>query len=238
MNLTYLAQRQLDDYDRRQPGLLFADAAFSLTEAQAYELQLAVAALRRSRGEAVGGYKIGCMSERIRSQLGISHPVIGHIFAGDLHVDGCTLDHGQYAGLAIEGEFAVRIGENIGAIPPAFPVIELHNYVFRGASPTAAELIANNAIHAGVVLPQEIAVPAHPGNSIEVWINGERKGAADSSAADGLRALVERLEPFGIRLRKGQIALTGSPLPLYRVEPGDRIEVRCEGMPPVTAVIA
>jgi 2-keto-4-pentenoate hydratase len=243
-----LAQRQLDDYDRRQPGLLFADSSISLTEPQAYEIQIAVADLRRTRGEAVAGYKIGCMSESIRRQLGIAHPVFGHVFASELHVSGCTLEHSGYDGLAIEGEYAVRIEEDIvnadwlqrnwpRAISSVFPVIELHNYVFRGPRPTSQELIANNAIHAGVVLPPEGSLK-DLSEPIEVRIDGEPKGACTAAIAAGLLALVERLEPFGIQLRKGQLALTGSPLPLYGVGPGDRIEVSCAGLPPVATVIA
>jgi 2-keto-4-pentenoate hydratase len=204
----------------------------------------------------VAGYKIGCVSEIVRRQLGLTHPVFGHVFTGELHAGGCTLDHTRYAGLAIEGEFAVHIDRDIDGAewferdprPPisaVFPVIELHNYIFRGSGPAAPELIANNAIHAGVVLSPEEPLPSTLENlrePISVWINGELKGVSDGSAvagsiAAGLLTLVERLEPFGIHLRKGQLALTGSPLPLYRVGAGDRIEVRCEGLPTVSAVI-
>src|SRR5437588_1824395 len=236
VNPILLAQRQLADYDRRQPGLLFGDSGFSLTEDEAYRLQLAVAELRRSRGEAVAGYKIGCVSESVRRQLGLTHPVFGHVFAGELHAAGCTLDHTRYAHLAIEGEFAVRIATDIDSaawlrqnlpqsVSRVFPVIELHNYVFHGAGQTAEELIANNAFHAGVVLPPEAPLRfawQDLSGPISVAINGELKGASDATAAGGaiassLVSLAERLETFGIRLRKGQIALTGSPLPLYPV---------------------
>jgi 2-keto-4-pentenoate hydratase len=36
---------------------------------------------------------------------------------------------------------------------------------------------------------------------------------------------LEHLTRYGQRLGAGQIVLTGSPLPLYRVAPGDRIDV-------------
>src|SRR2546425_1470957 len=113
MDLAQLAKRQLEDYDRHRPGLLFADDAFSLTVEQAYELQIQVAALRRRRGESVAGYKVGCVSESVRRQLGLSHPVFGHIFASELHASGCVLDAARYEGLAIEGEFAARIAGDL-----------------------------------------------------------------------------------------------------------------------------
>ncbi len=47
---------------------------------------------------------------------------------------------------------AVRLGDGV-EIVRVFPVIELHNYVFRSATPALQELVANSGLHAGVVLP-------------------------------------------------------------------------------------
>ena len=47
---------------------------------------------------------------------------------------------------------AVRIGPD-RTIAAAFPVIELHHYVFRGPRKTLPELVANNGLNAGFVLP-------------------------------------------------------------------------------------
>jgi 2-keto-4-pentenoate hydratase/2-oxohepta-3-ene-1,7-dioic acid hydratase in catechol pathway len=69
---------------------------------------------------------------------------------------------------------------------------------------------------------------------LSVWKNGERLGTETGRALqDGpfgsVMRLVEYLERFGRTLRSGQLVLTGSPLPLYRVTAGDRIEVRQTG---------
>ncbi len=79
-----LARRQLADYDARRPGRLFADSAAALAVEEAYALQLAMAQLRRERGERVVGYKIGCVSPAVRRQLGGEHPVFGHIFESEV----------------------------------------------------------------------------------------------------------------------------------------------------------
>jgi hypothetical protein len=52
------------------------------------------------------------------------------------------LSHASYANLAVEGELAVRLGD-AAEIARVFPVIELHNYVFRSETPNLQELIAN-----------------------------------------------------------------------------------------------
>lgn len=247
MDLAQLAQRQLDDFDAHHPGLIFEGDSLSLTHAEAYDLQFRVAALRESRGEQVAGYKIGCVSETVRRQLGLNDPVFGHVFQSELHSSGCVLDPTCYEGLAIEGEFAVRIGEDIErAASPVFPVIELHNYVFRSSTGAAQELIGNNAIHAGVVLPaiESFSIDREDlrHEPISVWINGELQGTSEGSAAPevirtSLLSVTRHLERFGTCLRKGQLVLTGSPLPLYRVQLGDQVEVRCGRFPSVTASI-
>jgi len=132
------------------------------------------------------------------------------------------------------------------AISAAFAVIELHNYVFRGSSPTAPELIGNNALHAGVVLPPREPVVRDPEvllhEAISVSRNSRILGTAAGSALPqgpfaSIVWLAEHLTRFGGHLRRGQIVLTGSPLPLYRVAAGDHIAVISNTVEPITAMV-
>jgi len=230
-----LAKRQLADYDRHRPGSIFESGGVSLSIAQAYELQLAVAKLREKRGEAIVGYKIGCVSQAIRRQLGLDRPVFGHVFATEIYLTGAVLDSALFEGLSIEGELAARVGEHISDIASIFPVIELHNYIVRSPQLTAQELIANNAFHAGVVLPEQ-EHPIHDltkalGVPISVFRNQELLGNGPAVSSleeilDNLRELTAHLAAFDARLKMRHLILTGSRLPLYRVAAGDRIEVR------------
>jgi 2-keto-4-pentenoate hydratase len=133
-----------------------------------------------------------------------------------------TLQTALYAGLALEGEFALRLGEDAGLVASEFAVIELHNYVVRRSLLSAQELIANNAIHAGVVLPLdesrrlsgEIELIEEP---ISVLRSGQTVGSTTGGAlAGGPAASIPRLrahlDRFGRRLLPRQIVLTGSPL--------------------------
>ena len=155
------AARQMADYDAHCPGTMFAEGVV-LDVAAAYELQSAVAQLRAGRGERIIGYKVGCTSPSIRAQLGIDHCVTGRLYESEQHVTGSVLSRAGFVNLAIEGELAVELSREpeaadfaAGGIPACvarvFPVIELHNYVTHGERPSAGELIANNAIHAGFV---------------------------------------------------------------------------------------
>ncbi len=224
---------------------------------QAFELQIQVAQLRLERGESLAGYKIGCLSEAIQKQFGLQRPVFGHVFSTELHSSATSLDSQFYDGLAVEGEFAFRIKQDVPdaawlrkrreqAIATVFAVIELHNYVFRSTPPVVQELIANNALHAGVVLPDQENPSANfdalLNEPISVFKNGTLLGTTTGSALPGgpfgsLLQLVEQLGDFGIRLKRDQIVLTGSPLPLYRVSSGDHMEVECQRLAPVTVEI-
>jgi 2-keto-4-pentenoate hydratase len=245
-----LAQRQLADYDAHHPGLVFEQDAGLLSIADAYTLQIEVAQLRQARGEELAGYKIGCLSPAVRLQLGLDEAVFGHVHATEVYSDRTTLDAATFDGLAIEGEFAVRLSADIPDpasleqaprefVESVFPVIELHNYVFRGSSPTAPELIGNNALNAGAVIGNVEPALLEPdqllAETISVRINDELVGAADAGAISGgplasLVHLVKRLHSFGIHPRKGQILLTGSPLPLFPVRAGDHIQVQCPNL--------
>lgn len=258
MDFHELARKQLAGYDLHQPGLIFANNALTLTIGEAYELQVEVARLRQTRGEPLAGYKVGCVSPSMQAQLGISGSVFGYVYATELHSSGVVLDPERFNSLAIEGEFAVRLAADIPdaawlrvhpreAIESTLAVIELHNFVFRNFPHTAAELIANNAIHAGVILPLRETLFESPDEmldaSITVSKNGSELGSATGGALPGgpyasLLQLVDHLARFGQRLRRDQIVLTGSPLPLYPVADGDFVEVRSNRSETVTARVS
>lgn len=256
--LDLLARRQLADYDAGKPGTVFAELDFTLSIEDAYRVQLRQAALRKARGERIAGYKVGCMSEAIRAQLGLDQPVFGHLYAGEIRGSGVGLEASQFDSLAIEGEFAFRIAEDIPdaawllanadlAIASCTVIIELHNAILRApVAMRGPELIANNGIHAGVVVPDEDGPHLDPASladePISVIKNGEVLGRATGESLPGgplasLAWLVGRLHRFGKRVERGHLVLTGSPLPLYPVAPGDRIEVRCERLSPVSATV-
>ena len=222
---------------------------------QVYELQSAVAQLRCDRGERVIGYKVGCTSPTIRTQLGIDHCVTGRLYDSEQHSSGAVLSRERFANLAIEGELAVELSRepaekdfsNIeipACVARVFPVIELHNLVMRGEQPSAGELIANNAIHAGVVAGSGVRL---------IDIRGERplESAALSIFADdrlleecsgpalvqtihsSLKWLTAVLNGRDDRLSAGQIILTGSISSLISIAEDCNVRVNA---PPLGSV--
>jgi 2-keto-4-pentenoate hydratase len=231
--LDALAARQWRDYRSRQPGTCFADPDFALDLPAAYALQAAVAALRIADGDRVAGYKVGCTGPGTIAQFGMAGPVRGFLYASELHPNGTTLPAAAFAHLAVEGEMALRIGPD-GEIAAAFPVIELHHFVFRAPRKTLPELVANNGLNAGAVLAdaawQSSRAALAPGATLSVHINDRRYGPAGpwplpGGPAASLAWLRPHLAAAGLALRAGDIVLAGTPLGLYPVTAGDRVAV-------------
>lgn len=248
------AARQLADFDARRPGSLFADG-LELNVEDAYALQATIADLRYQRGERLVGYKVGCTSETVRSQLGIDHSIFGRLFDTEQHTSGATLARQRFANLAIEGELAVELARApiaddfaAGTIPACvsriLPVIELHHHQLRGAQPSAGELIAHNAIHAGVVAgagvrPEDLRDSEW---SLEIYADDQRLACCAgpqliATIHTSLHWLTHQLHASNERLQAGQRILTGSIPPLLGVSTACRVRVVAAPVGEVTAEI-
>jgi len=239
-SLESIARRQLSDYRAGTPGTFFAGGALDLD--QGYAVQDLVASTRIAEGDTLAGYKVGCTGPRVRAQFGMDGPIRGCLFSSELRRSGARLAYGAFANLAIEGELAATLGEG-GRIARVFPVIELHNFVFRGARPGLPELVANNGIHAGVVLPDTfVGGDLEAAGYLKIEINGrlveEGPAAGVPGGPSGSLAWLERhLKAFGRVLAPGQLILTGTPLALIPVQPGDRVRVLAENLGHVDAFV-
>lgn len=210
---------------------------FALTQADGYAIQRELAARRCATGDAVIGYKIGCIGPAIVSQFGMSGPIRGRLFRHERRRSGDPIYAAAAVNLAVEGEMAVQIGEH-GRIIAAYPVIELHDFVFEGAQRTLPELIARNGLNIGVVLPDAARIKTlHDWSTatiLTVLVNGS---AIDSgplwafpgAATEALAWLERSLAAEGLSLKSGDLVLTGTPLGLHPVRPGDHVEVAIDG---------
>jgi 2-keto-4-pentenoate hydratase len=236
IDLQDLAHRQLRDYRARQPGARFADPGFVLDLTRAYALQDAVAALRVSGGDRLIGYKVGCTGPGTVQQFGMAGPIRGCLFESEVrqHCDVLTAD--DFANLAVEGEMAVRIGSD-GGITAVFPVIELHHFVFRSLNKTLAELVANNGLNGGIVLPHAGWLASQDyvdrRGVLSVRINGRLIASGDLwPMSGGVRASLEwlrdHLTKASLALHPNQLVLAGTPLGLYPVGQGDHIAVQVD----------
>ena len=160
--LSKYAFKMLHDYDSNTPGTIFRDN-FRISVEDAWRIQSAVTNLREQRGEEVIGYKIGCVSKDTQLKMGFNKPAWGRLWKSEVHSDGVTLEKSNFTNPAMEAEFGIVLNRDLtpelvnldyilDSIETIHPIIEIHNLVFNGDPPFGAELLANNAIHAGVVM--------------------------------------------------------------------------------------
>jgi len=229
---------------------------------EAYALQRRFAALRVARGEKTIGFKVGCTGPKIRAALGIQESVHGFLWEGEQRASGAALRASQFRRLGIEGELALWLLSTEGPVDQWLveyePVVELHHFAFDGPPggvvSRAFELIARNAIHAGVVHAggrskrcrlSEVPLDA----PITVTIDGrvvEQPVLRDLELA-GLRGpvatvtwLVERLrrEGNGEELRAGDLVLAATPGSLIPLDAGSRLSVEFMGLCSGCTVVA
>ena len=253
-SLTTLARRMLSDYDRTEPGTAFAEG-LRLTPPEGWRVQAAVAALREARGERVVGYKIGCIDLGNRQRMGLDHPACGRIWSSELYETGALLPRAKYANPAMEAEFAITLAGDfpsdeavkdagISLIEAIYPVIEIHNLVLHGDAPHGAQVLANNAINAGVVrgaavAPPQIGQPTDlklifDGETVDEW-DGLRWPA---DMLQGIDWLADQLAAQGLSLKQGDLILTGAFGPPLPIGPKGRVDVTSSAYGDVSATFA
>lgn len=198
------------------------------------------------RRECLGTCRLEGRRYVIQNQLGLRQPVHGYLWKTEAWISDCQLPARRFANMAIEGEIALRLERNVPTTLLAdldnvadfvecwFPVIELHNHVFRGRKPTSQELVAGNAIQAGFISPVgpgERDLASLDRAEIRIEIDGglvEHKSVVSlpNGPLGSLRWLVSALTRHGLNLKKGDVVLTGSPGRLIPIKAGSSVVVR------------
>ena len=229
--LIELAKKQLLDYRNYKPGSCFSNPNFSLGIKEAYLLQDMVTNLRIAEGEKVIGYKVGCTGPGTSALFGMNGPIRGTLFREEALKTGVKINRNEFCNLAIEGEMALSL-DGHGNIKSVLPVIELHNFIFRGQKKTLSELIANNGINAGVVLPnQEWFRPRacfNPDAKLSIKIDDSVVASGSLWPTNGgpeesLNWLGKNLMEYGIKLLPNYLILAGTALGLYPVKEGNEV---------------
>ena len=235
--LELFAQKILEDYDKKNPSAIFKDK-INISNADALNIQSEVSKLREKRGEEVIGYKIGCVSNETQKKMGFTQPAYGRLWNKELHADGINLNKKNYTNPSMEAEFGIKLNRDlnpnlissdyvIDSIESIYPLIEIHNLIFYGDTPHGAELLANNAIHAGVILGPENKLPKnnittdlkliYDKEIIDIW--PDKKWPYDMLSE--VQWLVKELAKINNTLKKNNLILTGAygfPVPINKKE--------------------
>jgi 2-keto-4-pentenoate hydratase len=223
----------------------------------AYALQRGFKALREARGEKVIGYKAGCTGPKIRASLGIKESVHGYLWAGEQVENGAVLSEAQFRRLGIEGELGIWLLSTTGEpgewVVEYEPIIELHHFEFDGVPEERAfELIARNAIHAGVVhgngkkrcllreIPlQEPITVTIDGKVVEAPVLQELELVGLCGPLATITWLQQRLlqEGNGEELKEGDFILAATPGGLIPLDAGSELHVDFMGLRSTCSVV-
>ncbi len=221
----------------------------SLSLAEAYEVQRLVIAGRVRNGERPVGYKVGCTSPAIRTQMGLEEPICGILMAPHIHSGDAVFPASQFVQPAVEPEFVIVLARDLSdpvgpeeaiedAIDSVMAGVEIHHFKFWDDRPTSQELIASNGVHASLVMAKERVRPQDVDwQAAGVVIEKNGAAVASGTAAEimggplvSLRWLVNHLVQRGEGLRAGDIVIPGSPTELVPVVAGDAVRTDIVGV--------
>lgn len=212
---------------------------------EAYAVQSALRTRLAPRLGAVAGWKIGCTSRVMQDYLGVDHPCMGTLFAGQLRHGAATLRAADYRKLGLECEIAVRMAADVGpgedpaaAVGAVMCSVEIVEERFADFAVCAKEsLVADDFFSMGCVLGEARALADLPDLRTlrgGFAVNGEDIATGLGAAIygdplDALRWLAEARAPEG-GLRAGEVATLGSVVKTIYPRAGDRVEARFEGL--------
>ena len=231
--LDRFANKILEDYDSKNPGIIFKEK-IKISNEDALTIQSKVSKLREKRGEKIIGYKIGCIAKETQKKMGFIQPASGYLWESELYNSGVNLNKRDYTNPAMEAEFGVTLNRDImpelttfdyvlESIETILPLIEIHNLIFYGNKPHGAELLSNNAIHAGIIIGSKTKLPMknfetdlkliYDKEIIDTWDN--KKWPNDMLSE--IEWLVKEQSKKNNYLKKGDLILTGAygfPVPI------------------------
>ena len=184
---------------------------------------------------------------------GVHEPVYGAIYNTEVHHRRAKLSARNYCRLGIETEIALRVGEDLtlarssgswhgcvaGAVESCMAAIELledlhHDYKRL----SAAAIVAGNVWNAGIV----VGAPVSDWRRLDLAqltarlsINGREIGSGKGGDVMGnplnaLAWLAEARAAAGTPLKRGEIVMTSSMVPIQFPSSGDRAIVEVEGL--------
>ena len=142
-----------------------------LSVEEAYGVQDRIVADRLKEGERIIGWKVGATSLAVMEKLGINEPVFGCMTSSSVHSAHEPVKASAFCRLAVEGEIAfvmnkklrgpgVTTADVLTAAAGVMGAVELVDCRVKAWKPTIAEAIADNSMHAGLILGSALLPPA------------------------------------------------------------------------------
>ena len=215
--------------------------------AEAYAVQRRLHALRRPRLGEIVGWKIAVTTPAMRRILALPRPVVGGIFAGQVHRCPTTIAISDFGRACLEFEIALRLAADlpgreqpylraellaaVGAACPAFELVDDRHADYAGTQ--GLSLCADNAWNAGIACGEWVEDPPQATldtASGRVEWDGAPAGQGESTPLDALGCLASELAHAGLPLRRGMIVMSGSLVATRYPAAGTKARFAADGL--------
>jgi 2-oxo-3-hexenedioate decarboxylase len=232
--------------ERQEIGPL-TDEVPDLTEDDAYRIQRLLIARFEARGDPVVAMKAGLTSRAKQVAMGVAEPIYGYICESMVLDEGETLDVSRLIHPRAEPEIAFLLERDLSgpgvteadvlrATASVAPAIEIIDSRYRDFRFTLADVIADNASSARVVLgqwrPLDEALDLRLAGMVlmknDEVIDTGAGAAVLGHPARAVAWLANALASRGERLVAGSFVMPGALSNAYPVAPGDRVQVEID----------
>jgi 2-keto-4-pentenoate hydratase len=233
----------------REPIAPLTAAYPDLDVVDAYEIQLINIRQRVAEGARVVGHKVGLSSKAMQHMMGVDEPDYGHLLDEMQVFEDTPVKAGRYLYPRVEVEVGFILSADLpgagcteadvlAATEALVPSIELIDSRITDWKIALCDTIADNASSAGFVLGEARVSPRDLDlKTIDAVLtrNGEvvaegRSDAVLGNPVTSVSWLARKVESFGVRLRKGDIVLSGSCTRAIDVRAGDNFVAEFAGL--------
>lgn len=222
-----------------------------LTIEEAYAIQRELMRLKQEQGHEIVGPKMGLTSQAKLQQMNVDEPIYGYNFDYMVVPDGGDVSLRSLIHPKVEAEVAFVLGEDVegpgitgaqilASTDYVLPALEIIDSRYENFNFTLPDVIADNASSSRVVYGSNVTKPERLSCGLDLvgvtlHVNGELKDSGAGAAVLGHPArsvamLANMLGRKGEKIRKGQPILTGGVTGAIRVEEGDHVQAKVDGL--------
>lgn len=233
----------------RRPVAPLTERVPEITIEDAYGIQLRIIERRLERGERVIGKKIGVTSRAVQEMLGVYQPDFGQLLSGMVCSEDQPIAVESLIAPRAEAEVAfilkrdldgpgVTAADVLRATDCVLPCFEIVDSRIRDWKIRIQDTVADNA-SCGVFV---LGSPARSLRGVDLSVSGmvlEKNGelistsagaAVQGSPIHAVAWLANTLGALGMRLKAGEVILSGSQSPLVPIVPGDSLTCSVGGL--------
>jgi 2-keto-4-pentenoate hydratase len=241
--------KALDDFwaARQKGGRYPIEYKTTLSQDDAYRINLALLERHAARGEPQAGWKVGLTANAIRQQFGLPEPLFACLFKHARWPSGGTWPLAAMNGPGFENELCLTIGERLAgpnvtperaaraikSVAPAMEIIETRGpNSLDGMMPMIADNGQQYSFVTGADVPFDPKVHDLGKASVEIFLDGVFQEKAfgvevmGSSPLASIAWLANKLADFGRALEPGQVVMTGSFTKQYKLDRPMKAEAR------------